>query len=54
MRVGELVKLLQKCNENDLIMIDVDKQTTALDICDVLQGSGTTRGLVYISLESDT
>ncbi|WP_171903757.1 hypothetical protein [Cellulosilyticum sp. I15G10I2] len=53
MKVREMIKLLQKCNENDLIMVDIDEHTTELDICDILQGNGTLRGIVFISLKSD-
>lgn len=53
MRVKELIELLSRCPENDLLMIDSEKELDAdidWDINDVFVGTGTLKGFSYLKI----
>lgn len=50
-KVKDLVELLLKCPQDNLIMAEISGYTDDAEIVDVLVGNGTTRGLTYIKIE---
>lgn len=50
MLVKELIVLLKKCPQDDIIMADIGEEDSA-DVTDVLVGNGTMRGFSYIKIE---
>ena len=51
MIVSELIKLLQNCPQNDIIVADIDDEIESADVTDVLVGNGTVKGFCYIKVE---
>lgn len=51
MIVSELIELLQKCPQNDIIVADIDGETESADVTDVLVGNGTLKSFCYIKVE---
>ena len=51
MIVSELIELLQRCPQNDIIVADIDGETESADVTDVLVGNGTLKGFCYIKVE---
>lgn len=51
MRVAELIELLQRCPQNNIIMAEISEEEESADITDVLIGSGTIRGTCYIKVQ---
>lgn len=51
MIVSELIELLQKCPQNDIIVADIDGETESADVTDVLVGNGTIKGFSYLKIE---
>ena len=51
MRVAELIELLQRCPQDDIIMAEISGEEESADITDVLIGSGTIRGICYINVQ---
>jgi hypothetical protein len=52
MLVKELIKLLEKCPQDDILLINIGEEAGA-DVTDVLVGSGTIRGFSYLKIEPD-
>ena len=50
MKVKELMELLSKCPQEDILMAEV-VGVGYVDVTDVLVGHGTVRGLSYLQLE---
>lgn len=52
MIVSELIELLQKCPQNDIIEADIDGEEESADITDVLVGNGTIKGFCFLKVET--
>jgi hypothetical protein len=50
MLVSEVVELLLKSPQNNILVADIGEAETA-DVTDVLLGNGTTRGFSYLKIE---
>lgn len=51
MRVAELIELLQRCPQDNIIMAEISGEEESVDITDVFIGSGTIRGTCYIKVQ---
>lgn len=51
MKVKELIELLSKCPQDDIVLADVSEDTN-FDIDDVQVGSGTIRGFTFLRAET--
>ena len=57
MTVGELIVLLKKAPQDDIILADIGQDESAgvsgmLTASDVLVGNGTVRGITYLKIET--
>lgn len=50
MQVEELIDILLKLPKNNIVLADLGQEESA-DITDVLFGSGTNKGFVYLQIE---
>ncbi len=50
MLVKELIELLDKCPQDDVLLADTGEEEAA-DVTDLLVGNGTMRGFSYIKIE---
>ena len=54
MKVSELIGLLKKCDPNDIVMMSTSQLTADdLSVDDVLIGSGTLKGFVFLAEEPE-
>lgn len=53
MRVKELIELLQRCPQNDIVLAEYDTFVESASVEDVLIGRGTVKGFCYVKLEAD-
>ena len=49
-KVKDLVELLLKCPQDNLILADIAGQTDSAEIVDVLVGNGTIKGFSFIKI----
>lgn len=51
-KVKDLIELLMKCPQENLLLADIAGHTENAEIVDVLVGNGTTKGFTYIKIEA--
>lgn len=49
--VRDLIELLQKCPQDNVILAEIDGEEESAEISDVLIGGGTTNGVTYLKIE---
>lgn len=51
-KVKDLVELLLKCPQDNLLLANISEYAESVEITDVLVGKGTTKGFTYIKIDA--